>query len=144
MVKMKKRIKEPISNSDWLVYLQSKNSHLIGIMFPLSTIYIVISIAIIQINLQLGGDEMPTTVGGITIFLVAMLLIIVFLVGSATMPYVRLQKRIITGELANHKEILEAFEKIENKEFHETVLDELKIIASLFKPTVKKRKRSKK
>jgi len=130
---MKKRGKDPISNSDWLIYLQSKNSHLIGIIFPFLTAYLVITIAVVQINLQLGEDQMPTSVGGISLFLLAMLFIVVFLVGSITLPYSRLQKRIIKGQLTNHIEILKAYEEIEKKDFHTTIIDEFKTLLHLKK-----------
>ena len=126
----KKKTKEenhPITASDWIVYLQGKISTLIGILLPLIAAYLVIMIAVIQINLQLGEDIMPTTTSEISIFLISMFFLVMFFVGIGVGPYARLQKRIIKGELTNHNEILKVYiTEIENEEFLSSAWKELK------------------
>ena len=111
-------------------------SFLNGIGFPLLTAYLVIAIALIQINLQLGEDQMPTSVEGITVFLLAILLFLLFVIGIVTAPISRLQKRIIKGELKHHSEILEVYiEEIENQGLLSTIKNE---IIRAIKPPEKK------
>lgn len=123
---MVKRNRDPISNSDWIIFLQGKITTLIGVGLPLLAAYLLITITVIQINLQLEEDQMPTTISGISVFLLFIFFFMLFTIWFAIAPISRLQRRIIKGELTSHKKILKIYvEEIENKNFFSTIKDEV-------------------
>jgi hypothetical protein len=112
---MNKKPQGLTATSDWIIFLQGEVTTTISFMFPFYTALIIIYIALIQINQNVGSELLPTGFNDIVLALLFLLFVPAIIVIWDIRPINKLCKQIVMGELTTHEEILKEYEKIEKR-----------------------------
>jgi len=111
---MPRKSKNPITASDWIVFLQGEISSTLSFMIPFFTTLILVYISIVQMNQIIRSEIFPYKLEDIFIATMFILSVFIFIVGREINPLKKLSKQIISGEITSQEEILKEYKKIKN------------------------------